>query len=74
MLHILALAYFVALLSAAVLVIAGMLLANQEQILVALGVDQPTATMRLPELARRTSGRVRVIRMAAPAPAWRMAA
>jgi hypothetical protein len=74
MLHILALVYFVALLSAAVLVIAGMLLANREHILAALGIDDVRPAVSLPVLRERPPVRARVVRMASPAPAWRMAA
>ena len=73
MLHILALAYFVALLSVAIVVIAGMLFANRDHILGALGLDQPPA-VHLRTLAVRPRSRARVIRMASPTLALRMAA
>ncbi len=73
MLHVLALAYFVALLSLAVAVIGGMLSANRAQILGALKREDPRA-LALPRSAVRRRNLPRGIRMTTPMEPLRMAA
>lgn len=73
MLHVLALTYFVTLLSVAGIVMAGTLRANRDVVMRALGLCE-TPVALLPPPSARQPGRARVIRIASPAPVLRLAA
>ncbi len=72
--HVLVGTYFVLLLLGATAVIFGMLLANRDQILAALGLDGSQALQSLPAPVERRRNPPRVIRMGSPASALRLAA
>ena len=74
MLHLLALVYFTAMLSAAGIVILGTLVANGQAIRRALFLYESRPVAFLPLPVKRPISRARVIRMATPAPALRLAA
>lgn len=74
MLHFLASAYFVLLTVAAVTVIAAMLTMNRALILKALGFDDVSTIDPLPVRMERPRTPARVVRMASPGPALRLAA
>jgi hypothetical protein len=74
MLHLLALVYFAALLSAAGIVIMGTLLANGQTIRRALFMYESRPVAFLPISVERLVSRARVIRMAMSAPVLRLAA
>lgn len=74
MLHFLTGTYFVLLMVGALAVIVGMLLANQDEIRQALGISEASELPMLPMPVERRRGEPRVIRMASPASALRLAA
>lgn len=74
MTHVLVGTYFVLLLLGATAVIFGMLLANRDHILAALGLDESHALQSLPAPIESRRSPPRVIRMASPASALRLAA
>ncbi len=74
MLHVLTGTYFVLLLCGALAVIVGMLLANQDHILAALGLDEAQALQSLPAPVERRRSPPRRIRLGSPASALRLAA
>ncbi len=72
--HVLVGTYFVLLLLGAMAVIVGMLFANRDDVLAALGVDDPHGLRALPAPVERRRTPPRVIRMGSPASALRLAA
>lgn len=74
MLHFLTGTYFVLLMAGALAVIIGMLLANRDEILEALGLSDASELPMLPVSVERRRGEPRVIRMASRASMLRLAA
>ena len=74
MLHFLTGTYFVLLMAGALTVIVGMLLANRDEIMEALGLSEAVDLPMLPAPAERRRSEPRVIRLASSASALRLAA